>query len=325
MRCDFCFCTNTYTKDYEHTYHIKKEEIKFISKRRFCKECNNLVYDKDLDNEAGRKAIDIYNKKFGIPKEKIIELRKKYDLSQELFSKIIGCAKKTLISYEKGDSVPNDNYMIIINSLLAKPETIKTLVDANKHQFSDKEYIKIEDRIMPIIKNNTKQLFQNDDFIPTEFNGYTKLNKEKIFNMILCFADNCIQKTKLLKEMFYADFICYKKTGKSITGLEYAKINYGPVPDDYERIINECTKNNLIKYDIEFKNEYEYHNIKRIAEIDKNIFSNEEIEIINFIKSFFNKYNSKDIVKFSHEEQAFKKTEFSKPISYDYAFDIDRL
>jgi putative zinc finger/helix-turn-helix YgiT family protein len=325
MRCDFCFCTNTYTKDYKHAYHIKGKSINFISKRRFCKECNNLVYDKDLDNEAGRKAIEIYNKKFGIPKEKIIELRKKYNLSQELFSKIIGCAKKTLISYEKGESIPNDNYIIIINSLLSNPETIKILIDANKYQFSDKEYEKIEDKIMPIIKNNTNQLSNKSDFIPTEFNGYTKLNKEKIINMILYFADDCIQKTKLLKEMFYADFIYYKNVGASITGLEYAKINFGPVPDDYEKIINECIKNNLIKYNIEFKNEYEYHNIKRISNIDKNIFTQNEIETINYIKEYFKNFNSKDIVNFSHKEKAFIETEFFKPISYDYAFEIDSL
>ena len=46
-----------------------------------------------------------------IPKE-WKTLRNKYNLSQELFSKIIGCAKKTLISYEKGTAIPNDNYMI---------------------------------------------------------------------------------------------------------------------------------------------------------------------------------------------------------------------
>lgn len=325
MRCDLCFCTETYTKDYEHAYHIKGEEIIFISKRRFCKECNNLVYDKDLDNEAGRKAIDIYNKKFGIQKEKIIELRNKYNLSQEMFSKIIGCAKKTLISYEKGDSIPNDNYIIIIKSLLAKPETIKTLIDANKTHFSEKEYMKIENKIAPIIKNNTKQLYKNDQYIPTEFNGYTKLNKEKIINMILYLANGCIQKTKLLKEMFYADFIYYKNTGSSITGLEYAKINFGPVPDDYEKIINECTKNNKIEYNINFKNEFEYHNIKSIEKPDKNVFSEEEIKTIEFIKEYFKNFTSTDIVNFSHQEQAFKETDFFKPISYDYAFDINRL
>ena len=325
MRCDICQSTDTYTKDHEHIYNIKDKEIRFFSKRRFCSKCNNLVYDSELDNEAGQKAIEIYNKNYGIPKEKIIELRNKYNLSQALFSKIIGCAKKTLISYEKGTAVPNDNYIIIINSLLAKPSTIVTLIEANKQQFSEKEYQKIQNKITPFLGNNTKQLFGDGDFVPTEYNGYTKLSREKIINLILLLSEKCILKTKLLKEMFYADFLCYKNTGASITGLEYAKINLGPVPDDYEKIINECTENKLISYDIKFDNEFEYHNIKQIAKINELVFTKEELDTINKVKKFFKNYKSRDIVNFSHEEKAFTETEMYKKISYDYAFDISRI
>lgn len=325
MKCDNCLCTNTYIKEYEHTYHIKGKEITFNAKRRFCSNCDNLVYDAELDNKAGYKAIEIYNKKYGIPKEKIIELRSKYNLSQELFSKIIGCAKKTLISYEKGTSLPNDNYVIIINSLIKNPDTITVLVDANKQQFSDKEYEKIHGKITKFIGNNLGLLYKKSEFIPTEYNGYTKINQDKIINMILCFADDYILKTKLLKEMFYADFLYYKNTGASITGLEYAKINFGPVPDNYEKIISTCCENKLIDYNIEFNNEYEYHKIKRLVDINKDVFTNDELKIINDVKSFFSKYKSKDIVALSHEEKAFTETKFYQKISYDYAFDINRI
>lgn len=94
MKCDICNCSETYVKNHEHSYVIRDKEIKFILPRRFCSSCNNLVYDSELDNQAGSKAIDLYNQQYGIPKEKIIELRNNYDLSLDLFSKIIGCAKK---------------------------------------------------------------------------------------------------------------------------------------------------------------------------------------------------------------------------------------
>ena len=147
MKCDVCGCTSSYVKDYEHVYSIKGKEIKFNSKRRFCKKCNTLVYDSILDNDASEKGITIYNEKYGVTKEEIINLRNSYNLSQELFSKIIGCAKKTLISYEKGKSIPNDSYLIIIKTLLAKPEIILLFVDANKEQFTSKEYNRIKNRL----------------------------------------------------------------------------------------------------------------------------------------------------------------------------------
>lgn len=325
MKCDACFCEDTYIKDYEHNYFIRDKEIKFVAPRRFCSKCNSLVYDSELDNNAGSIAIDLYNQQYGIPKEKIIELRNNFELSQDLFSKIIGCAKKTLISYEKGSALPNDNYIILINSLIAKPETLATLVEANKGQFTEKEYNKIQKGLTTFLGNNSKQLFNVGEFEPTEFNGYTRINKDKIINMILIFAKNCILKTKLLKEMFYADFLYYKNTGASITGLEYAKITYGPVPDGFSDIINECLVEGLIDYNVEYMNDYENHNIQGRVDVDYKVFDKDELEIINKVNEFFKDFKSKDVVNFSHEEKAFTETEFSKSISYDYAFDIDRI
>lgn len=324
MKCDNCLCKNTYTKEYEHNYNIKGQTIKFVSTRRFCKQCNSLVYDAELDNEASRKAIELYNKEYGISKEDIINLRNKYNLSQELFSKIIGCAKKTLVSYEKGTAIPNDNYVIIINSLISKPDTIITLIESNKIQFTNKEYNKIQERLSKF-SNNEQQLFYNKDFEPSEYNGYTKINKDKIKNLILMLANKGILKTKLLKEMFYADFLSYKNIGASITGLEYAKLPYGPVPDNFEKIITEFKNEELISYNIEYKNEYELHNIKCTSEIDESVFTEEEVSIINKVINFFKDYKSKEIADFSHQEKAYIETKLSEKISYDYAFDIERL
>ena len=325
MRCDVCKSQETYVKNYEHNYVIKGKNIFFTAKRRFCKVCNSLVYDSNLDNEASEIAINKYNEKYGITKEEIINLRNKFNLSQALFAKIIGCAKKTLISYEKGKSIPNDSYLIILRSLLSKPETIKTIIDANKEQFTEKEFNKINEKIAAFLPNNTKQLIFDSEYIPNEYNGYSKLSKEKIYNMILYFANHTVLKTKLLKEMFYTDFLYYKNMCKSITGLEYAKLQYGPVPDQFESILNECSKENLIEYKIEYNNQYESHNISANKEFDPSIFDEEELKVLKQVKEKFKKFSSKDIVDFSHKEKAFTSSEFFDKISYDYAFDIESI
>lgn len=312
MKCDKCNCTNTYVKKYNNVYTIRNKEIKFESERRFCKNCNSLVYDAKLDNKASILAISIYNEKYGISTE-IINLRKKYNISQELFSKIIGCAKKTLISYEKGKSIPNDIYLIIIKSIISNPEIMLTLIDVNKEQFTDKDLKKID-----LLKSNTKDINNN----LCEYNGYTKISLDKIYNMILFFADKGILKTKLLKEMFYADFINYKNTCKSITGLEYAKLPFGPVPNNFESLLNKCVTDNIIDYNVTYNNEYESHNIKSKKEFNKKIFTKDELDTMNKIKEKFKKFSSKDIVEYSHQEKAFLNNDFYNKISYDYSFDI---
>ncbi|MBQ9072711.1 MAG: DUF4065 domain-containing protein [Bacilli bacterium] len=321
MKCDICGSTNTYIKNYKHEYTIKSKYIEFECDRRFCYECNSIVYDNYLDDLASQKAIDIYNKNYGISKEKIIELRNKYTLSQELFAKIIGCAKKTLISYEKGTSIPNDNYIIILNSLIHNPLLIIDLIESNKGQFTKKEYSKLQDKL--IQNNNINQLFFDADFTPTVYNGYTKLNKNKVLNMILYFAEDVVLKTKLLKEMFYADFLYYKNTGASITGLEYAKITHGPVPDNFDEIISTYVEQELIEYKIEFIQDYENHRISNKIKLDKNVFLKEELETMEKVRNYFKSFTSKEIAEYSHNEKAFLETEFSKKIEYDYAFDIN--
>lgn len=61
MKCDNCNSTENYIDEYENIFKIKGKEIKFISKRRFCKKCKNLVYDEYLDDKTSKKAIEIYN------------------------------------------------------------------------------------------------------------------------------------------------------------------------------------------------------------------------------------------------------------------------
>ena len=84
-------------------------------------------------------------------KEEIIELRKKYALSLNDFSKIIGCAKKTLISYEQGISIPNDSYMITLNTLVKHPKVIFFLINSNRERFTEQEIKRISKKIYPFV------------------------------------------------------------------------------------------------------------------------------------------------------------------------------
>ena len=80
-------------------------------------------------------------------KEEVKNLRKNYSLSLDDFSKVIGCAKKTLISYEQGISVPNDSYLITLNTLIKNPKVIFYLIDSNKERFTEKELNRINKKI----------------------------------------------------------------------------------------------------------------------------------------------------------------------------------
>lgn len=96
-------------------------------------------------------------KEYGIDKEKLRQLRYYYSLSLDDFSKIIGCAKKTLISYEQGSSVPNDSYLVTLNTLIKNPELIIYLIDSNKERFNEKELNRITKKLSTSLKGNNEK------------------------------------------------------------------------------------------------------------------------------------------------------------------------
>lgn len=320
-RCDNCGSYETYVKMNHHSFEKNGYLIEFDSDERFCKKCNESVYDYYLNNEITKKAISIYNKEFGIS-EDIKRIRNEIGLSLDELSSIIGCAKKTLISYEKGESIPNDTYLIVIKTILDNPETIKILVNANRNMFDEKKIIRIEKKLNEYYANNSKGLFLDKETEASEFNGYTEIDRNKLISIISILSKKNINKTKLLKELFYIDFLSFKLHSCSMTGLEYAKLPYGPIMDDFEKIFETLTLNNIIDYTVKYNDNYEEHIIKSKIEPDLSIFRKEEIEIINKIKDYFKDYSVSEIVEYSHKEKAFLETKEGSKISYDYAFDL---
>lgn len=318
MICDNCGSKETYVKEYHHKYN----DIEFYSKRRFCSKCNNLVYDEELDNEASKKAIREKNKILGVDPDKIIALRKKYNLTQEQFSKIIGCAKKTLISYEQGTSVPNDIYIVTLKMLIENPNIIKPMIESNLSRYSQEEYQKITSKLSIIYEEEDNKK-ENQEL--SKYNGYTEYSLSKIKNLILYLSQNTILKTKLLKELFYCDFISYKNIGKSITGLEYKKYQFGPVPRNYEQILNKLIQSKSISLNLIIDSDYECNQISSIEKPNTKDFAKEELDIINRVIKYFKNYSSKKIVDYSHKEKAFTDTKENNLISYDYAFDIEDI
>jgi uncharacterized phage-associated protein len=66
-------------------------------------------------------------------------------------------------------------------------------------------------------------------------------SREKLINSIIYFLKNTKNcgKTKLFKLLYYLDFMHFRETGRSVTGLDYYAWDFGPVPKKlYDEINN---------------------------------------------------------------------------------------
>src|SRR3982750_3214546 len=76
------------------------------------------------------------------------------------------------------------------------------------------------------------------------FTGFRPFSMDKLGAMALYIAEKGkdIYKTKLNKLLFYSDFINFYLHGRSISGAKYIHVPFGPVPEQYGRVLAELAE-----------------------------------------------------------------------------------
>ena len=129
-------------------------------------------------------------------------------------------------------------------------------------------------------------------------------NYEKYKQMILAFLglDKKIPKTKLAKLAYLADAGWFYYHLKSMSGMQYRKIQYGPVADSYFRIIDELYENGQIEIEqtpdgAMLISQTRAGAKKALSEINK-----EESKLITDISNKWQGKKTKEIVEFTHNQ-----------------------
>jgi putative zinc finger/helix-turn-helix YgiT family protein len=327
--CDECNCEkNSKVVERPATYTFKNETFEIIERALVCSECGADLYDEILDGQTMQTLTELYSERIGLSLEEIKSIREQYGFSMDLFSRILGWSKATIVRYETGKYIPTSSHMMILKNLKDKPELLDEFYKSNSHKFNEKEQEKIIQKLnyndqTKVEKGLTEALNINYKlYEKTVSSGYVNFHLDKLINMILYFSNAGVLKTKLMKLLFYSDFLNYKRNLLSMSGMPYVKLPYGPVPKDHDLLLSTLEKNKFINIDYDFVNEYTIINIKSQTDFDESLFSPEEIQILEQVKEHFQGFGSRKISDFSHEEDGWKNTDDSEVISYDYALNL---
>jgi hypothetical protein len=130
-------------------------------------------------------------------------------------------------------------------------------------------------------------------------------------------------KTKLMKLLWYADFLRYKRVRTSITGTPYWHMQFGPVPKNHDLVLGCLESMEMIRVQEE-ENMEGYTKIIITAKVPfaADIFSPEEFDVIRYVDEHFASYGSRAITNFSHRETAWEQTTNEQIIPYSYAKEI---
>ncbi len=144
---------------------------------------------------------------------------------------------------------------------------------------------------------------------------------EKYKQMILAFLrmSKSVTKTKLAKLVYLSDFAWFYSHLQSMSGMQYRKIKYGPVPDAYFRALDELEEDGKIVID---RKNADGKEMLIISESDSNkkqklgdISSNEA----SLMKEIYKKWKDKktaEIVNFTHNQLPYLMADDEEIVSY---------
>lgn len=192
---------------------------------------------------------------------------------------------------------------------------------AEKLKISRPSYIGIERGSREITLEEAEKLKDLFGISIEEFTNATLPKYEKYKEMILAYlkssvsTDGKVPKTKLAKLLYLADFAWYYQNLKSMSGMQYIRRTYGPVPDPYFRALAELEEEGKILVD--HKGDAFLVSLSSSSSRQKfDLLDEKETELIKKIGAKWRNKNTRDIVNFTHEQLPYKLCASDEAIPY---------
>ena len=310
------------------TFKVCGEEVTVEAQILVCAECGAELFCEELDSATLVNAYNEYRRrhKLLLPDE-IKKIREQYGLSQRSFAKLLNWGDKTICRYENGSVQDKAHNSLLL--FLREPENMRTYLTENEIALDERQKAKLLDTVEKL-EQDTEYRVGRRFFelffsrIPCEENGFKGFDYEKLCAMVLFFAHKSSEllKTKLMKLLNYSDMIFYKENGISISGLKYAHLPYGPVPENFDMLFGKMTADHIAHIEVFYDNGYEKHQVIPECDIPDGVLSEEEMDVLERIYVKFKDFGSVDISNYSHKEKGYSSTKQGEIISYSYAKDI---
>jgi transcriptional regulator with XRE-family HTH domain len=184
------------------------------------------------------------------------------------------------------------------------------------------------DEIMSMEFTSMSELEKNEAKKVTpksERNSKPKLQINKFKNVLIYILEHCAGKpnvgeTVLNKLMYFSDFNYYEIYEEHLTGAEYRKLPYGPVPQKLETIIYQMIEENQIQ-----RLKTNYHNLAQnrfipLVKADLKSLKASEKEVIDKVIAQMSDWSANSISAYSHNDMPWKASKEGDSINYELAF-----
>lgn len=314
---------------------FRKESFEVVFHFWRCEESGEQFTTGALDEINMNQVYNQYRDLFNIPfPDEVIRIRKKYQLSATKMSAILGFGANSYRQYESGEMPSVSNARLI--QMIDDPKKFIDLVELcdSLDSKTKEKHLKIAQNIIEDRNRNSFNFNLRDylfgGHLADVYSGYRNPDFEKFTEMVVFFSEQIEPfKTKMNKLLFYADFLMFKQSCFSISGVRYRAIDMGPVPNNFQSIFEYLANNELIDIEYtQFPQGYTGEQFKARKErpFNRELFSETELSVLNKVADAFRETSTVEIIETSHLEAAWKQNEKKKNvISYKYAFDLNQI
>ena len=319
----------------KRSFDFRKETFDIVYHYYKCQDSKEQFTTTALDEVNMNQVYNQYRDKLNIPfPDEIFKIREKYGLSASKMSSILGFGTNSYRQYESGEmpSVSNARLIQMIEDPAKFIEMVELCVcldDKTTSKYSMRARELMEEKNRSIFNFNLKNYLLGNHLADI-YSGYRNPNLDKFSEMVVYFSTQVQPyKTKMNKLLFYADFLMFKQSCFSISGMRYKAIEMGPVPNNFQSIFENLATNDII--DIlftTFPQGYigEQFKARKDRPFNASLFSEAELEVLNKVAKVFKSTRTNAMVELSHLEEAWKKNEKDKnAISYEYAFELTQI
>ncbi len=238
--------------------------------------------------------------------QRITELRKMKGLSQEELAKKVKMSRPSLAQIELG------NRSVDIFEL----QKLSMVLGFSLDVFMSKDFTAgqdVEAKVEVKLKKSMERI------------SVPKLKADKFKNVLLYILEKCAGKpnvgeTVLYKLLYFSDFNYYELYEEHLTGAEYRKLPYGPVPQKLDNIINQMIEKGQLQ---RVKTDYHGYPQTRYLPLEKADLTElraSEKEIIDKVIEQLSDWSAAAISNYSHKDMPWLASKEGEEINYELAF-----
>lgn len=308
---------------------FKGTEVEYDASYYYCEQTEESFSDEDMISANDIAMKNAFRRKEGLlTSDDIASIRQRYGITQSDLCLLLGWGAKTVTRYES-HQVQDIAHDTILRKIDNDPEWFISLLESVRDQLSQASYEKYLTAASHLYESNRDLYlkraimakyarFQNH----LALSGNTLLSLDKVIDTICYFSNSALvtalYKVKLMKLLWYADALSYKRRGFSITGLVYQALPMGAVPIAHDSIIDFSRIN---CEEIEIGEGTGYH-FQPTNDTSYRYLTEEDTEILDEIIQMFGKMSKDEIVHKMHQETAYTETAPRDIIQFKYTNEL---